>query len=881
MAKKKAITIPKARKHGSKSACNPGASLEQSRVHFAEGDYVAALGIARTAHEQSTISPRGSAAEFAQIGAWSAYHTGNFAEADKFLVDLGNTTGLSEGEALLKSLLYYEFREFGDCIRTAEPILVPLSETARSNGDNLIARAQLDLISCLAMSYYNLGEFESAANVLEEAIHAREDYDQFYINLATIKGRMGDAEGRRKTISDGLVRCGNKRDLDKLARELVGDEKVSLCMIVKNEEGMLAQCLTSAQELVDEIIVVDTGSTDGTVAIAEKFGARVYHHPWQNDFSLHRNQSLDYATGDWILILDADEELRQEDVAKLKQASRIPDINVLSLSVLNKHVASGEITSFLPSVRMWRRRLNARYEGIVHNELRLPADEPILRVDAGIIHYGYGLDWEVMKKKIARSKALLHKQLEEDPNSYFANFNLAQLLRGEHKLPPAEVCREIIDHAGRAVRNSSPDAPGQRHIHLMALDQIVTAYFHLGEYRRAEETALRALEIDPNYLDPMFQLGHVYAAARDFDHAIKAYEKYIAAADAYNPGAETTSFILIHSHDQAAAYFSLGLIHEEMKMDERAEAYFRRVLEYKKEHLDVYTHLAVLSYRRGDYASAEAHAERRLNSERTDLTAHLLLAKVKLQQGQPASSRKHCLEILAIDGSHLQALDTLIALEREAGNVKEALIRVDQLLAIDPTNVNALNQKAEILIGQGQFDRALEIYSHLMETYSNDAELLNNAGNCYFRMSDYQQAIRHYANALAVDPQLVPALRNIGLAYFKIGDNSNAAVKLANYLDYAGEDFDVTYLVARLCFDSSSYSDALRYVERCLQTHPQSPELAGFLADCYLKLGHIESAKLGYERALQICPDFAPAQQMLEEIQRAGGKSGKTGTKVQ
>ncbi len=880
MAKKKTSNIAKSNRPSAKGVLDNSASLEQSRIYFADGDYAAALKVVRKVQSQQSTDARSVVPEVAQIGAWSAYRVGNFAEADKFLVDLGNATGLNEHETLLKSLLHYEFREFDDCIRTAEPILMPLSETARSDGSNLTAKAQLDLISCLAMSYYNLGEFDSAANVLEEAIRARDDYDEFYINLATIKARTGDKAGHRKVISDGLVRCGNKRDLDKLAREMVGEEKISLCMIVKNEEAMLAQCLKSVHSLVNEIIIVDTGSTDGTVAIAKQFGARVYHHPWQNNFSLHRNQSLEYATGDWILILDADEELKQQDVEKLKQATRVPDINVLSLSVHNKHIASGEITSFLPSVRMWRRKLNARYEGIVHNELRLPAEEAILRVDASIIHYGYGLDWEQMKKKIARSKTLLHQQLEENPNNYFANFNLAQILRGEHKMPPPEVCQEIIEHAGRAVRNSSSEVPGQRHIHLMALDQIVSAYFHLGDYKRAEEVALRALEIDPNYLDPLFQLGHVYAAARDFDRAIKTYEKYIAAADAYKPGGETTSFILIHSHDQAAAYFSLGLIHEEMKMDERAEEYFKRVFEYKKEHLDVYTHLAVLRYRQGDCDGARDYAEKRLQSDRTDLTAHFLLAKISQQQGQPVVSRKHCLEILAVDASHIKALETLIALEREAGNVKEALIRIDQLLAIEPTNFNALNQRAEVLIGQGQFDRALEIYTRLIENDSNDAELLNNAGNCYFRMADYQQAIRHYANALAIDPQLVPALRNIGLAYFKTGDNANAAVKLSNYLDYASEDFDVTYLVARLCFDSSNYSDALRYVERCLQTHPRSPELTGFLADCYLKLGHVESAKLGYERALQIDPNFAPAQQMLEEIQRATQMSGKTGTKV-
>ena len=88
---------------------------------------------------------------------------------------------------------------------------------------------------------------------------------------------------------------------------------ISVCLIVKNEEEFLPQCLESIKDVVDEIIVVDTGSTDRTVEIAKSFGAKVYHHAWENDFSKHRNQSIGYASSDWIFILDADEKVVQWD----------------------------------------------------------------------------------------------------------------------------------------------------------------------------------------------------------------------------------------------------------------------------------------------------------------------------------------------------------------------------------------------------------------------------------------------------------------------------------------------------------------------------------------------------------------------------------------
>src|SRR3990172_5263948 len=84
---------------------------------------------------------------------------------------------------------------------------------------------------------------------------------------------------------------------------------ISLCMMVKNEEEMLPRCLESVKAWVDEIIIVDTGSCDGTLEIARGYTQKVYLHPWFDDFSGMRNITLSYATGDWILVLDADEEL--------------------------------------------------------------------------------------------------------------------------------------------------------------------------------------------------------------------------------------------------------------------------------------------------------------------------------------------------------------------------------------------------------------------------------------------------------------------------------------------------------------------------------------------------------------------------------------------
>ena len=98
--------------------------------------------------------------------------------------------------------------------------------------------------------------------------------------------------------------------------------ELSLCMIVRDEEFSLENTLMTARPHVDEMIIVDTGSTDQTVSIAKKYADKVEHFRWIDDFSAARNYSLQFATKPWILVLDADEIIAPEDYVRLKETSR-------------------------------------------------------------------------------------------------------------------------------------------------------------------------------------------------------------------------------------------------------------------------------------------------------------------------------------------------------------------------------------------------------------------------------------------------------------------------------------------------------------------------------------------------------------------------------
>ena len=163
---------------------------------------------------------------------------------------------------------------------------------------------------------------------------------------------------------------------------------ISLCMITKNEEELLEECLRSVHGLVDEIVVVDTGSTDKTISIAKKFKANIVEHPWSNDFSDARTVSIKHATSDWIFVLDADEIIIKKDHGAIKQLTEFTEFigfsfiqrnytnnqNILNFtSMLDDpyRTAIPIFTGYYPLrvVRFFRRSKSVHYEGLINESV--------------------------------------------------------------------------------------------------------------------------------------------------------------------------------------------------------------------------------------------------------------------------------------------------------------------------------------------------------------------------------------------------------------------------------------------------------------------------------------------------------------------------------
>lgn len=202
--------------------------------------------------------------------------------------------------------------------------------------------------------------------------------------------------------------------------------KLTLSMIVKNEEANLRECLESVAGIVDEIILVDTGSTDATIKIAKEFDAKIYHFNWINDFSAARNFALSKSTGDWILYLDADERL---DVrSKQELLHFLNNKNLVGVNCLINNV--DEITGtpkFMKYIRFFRNSANIHFTGKAHEQIEMSLVQnnySIIDSKIEIIHLGYNVEESELKKKAERNLMPLLEEYQENHSSYYA-FQLA------------------------------------------------------------------------------------------------------------------------------------------------------------------------------------------------------------------------------------------------------------------------------------------------------------------------------------------------------------------------------------------------------------------------------------------------------------------------
>lgn len=375
---------------------------------------------------------------------------------------------------------------------------------------------------------------------------------------------------------------------------------ISLCMIVKNEAEFIERCINSVKGLVNQTVVVDTGSSDNTVEIAKRLGAEVYRFEWVDDFSVARNESLRHAKGDWILVLDADETIAASDLDRIKQLIADNEYDGYALmqrnytndtyredfvwAVNDAYEESSGFTGWVPRliVRLFRNKPEIRFEGVVHELVEgsieksggkyFPADIPIH-------HFSALKAASVLAGKPAHYRRTVRKKLAAEPENPRAWHEMGTVEREAENFAKAkEYFEKAIELDDKFVE---------------AYQSLGVCCSRLGELDKAIETFKKAIELNEHYPTPFFSLGVAYHRKGMLN----------AARDIIVEG-------LKRKPDDFNAMTNLGAIYEQGGNPEMAVEVLQRVVGIDRSNSRAFYNLGVALEKLGRFAEAVAAYEK-------------------------------------------------------------------------------------------------------------------------------------------------------------------------------------------------------------------------------------------------------------------------------
>ncbi|MBG9612227.1 tetratricopeptide repeat-containing glycosyltransferase family 2 protein [Bacillus cereus] len=336
---------------------------------------------------------------------------------------------------------------------------------------------------------------------------------------------------------------------------------ISLCMIVKDEEQVLERCLQSIKEIPDEIIIVDTGSTDKTKKIAKKWTKHVYDFKWVYDFSAARNEAFRHATMDYIFWLDADDILMPEEVNKLLILKNGLDqsVDAVSMKYHADFDAQGNVTGSVIRHRLFKRRKRYQWTGVVHEHIEVPPADTTWASDIVVTHQ------PINNERSIRNLDLYERYLKRGgtltPHDLFHYGR--ELSMHEHYEDAIDIFETYLKTPGIAAD-----------IRLFILNELASCYFFIQDMQKEEEVSFQSLMYAMP--QPVFccRLGESFLRKRDVHTAIFWYELALQVPITYSWSQDKIAFRTWFPHKQ------LGKCYEHLKKDEKAISHYEKVLTY-------------------------------------------------------------------------------------------------------------------------------------------------------------------------------------------------------------------------------------------------------------------------------------------------------------
>ena len=463
---------------------------------------------------------------------------------------------------------------------------------------------------------------------------------------------------------------------------------ISLCMIVKNEAENLAACLKSVGDLADEIIIVDTGSTDNTIEIARSFTTQVKHFTWINDFAAARNESIKDARCDWIFWMDADDRLLPEDVARLKQAVTCGRADAYYCYVVSQFENNQVAQDRIEHLRLFRNHRGVHFDLPLHEDAAPIAHRlglTIARTNIVVNHTGYTVDPQTLHAKAQRNLQIIQAAHRQAPDNLYWCFHLGITLYVLGDLTGS------IEHLSVVIAN--PPSFLDRDVYLyQAYEGLMLAYLHTEQHSKVRQILAQA-EQQFGYRQHFWvRAGTVYLDLDEPEQAIKALEY----ARTLSPDARGQSWAagVIETH-LSEAYLLLGDLPKARDVCWVAIAK-KEVQNPEKLRLQALNYAAEQKWGKAKQSLAWAiMLTHPYPGEWSTLAKYTLNA-----QGNARHGRRYCHLALAQDNQNVDALNLLGLISLAQKQPSSALTYFVEALLIDPQHQSVrynLNQTCQSL----------------------------------------------------------------------------------------------------------------------------------------------------------------------------------------
>ena len=590
-------------------------------------------------------------------------------------------------------------------------------------------------------------------------------------------------------------------------------EGISLCMIVKNEERFLAQCLHSVADVVDEIIIVDTGSTDRTIEIAKSFGASIIEREWRNDFAWARNESIKSATKRWILFLDADEELTPESKPELRKLRSAPAhhhaVWVRCYNKSDDYRGTGDMSHVL--IRIFPNAPEIRFRGLIHEYPSVNGDANGLQAvlaPINIVHHGYLKEVVAQRNKLQRNLDIVKAAAEQDPTDPFHWFNLGTTAfqAGDYE-QTRDALEEMIRKNGSAKRGFMPNG-----LALLA----ETYCDKLGDPVNGERISRRALELAPRYANAHFQLGKALVAQKRHEEAREAYK---AAID---DGAYAhLQFVIDDQVYVWKAHCEIGSSFAAQGDDEKALEWFARALKNAPKVQPVQVNHARALDRLQRFDEAQAAFRDAFETHRDDLTS-IDYVNFLLRRG----NGRDALEV--IESVHAQLSDAgasalLVAGFQIASKLAVPTVERYLLAAAErtPGNAEILNPLETILRARGDHETLAALLAREEATTAISAADWLRRSHRAIAENRFEDALVASESGIANSPENPLLHYNAAIALANLGRKEEALHHLAFISVPHGEAYLRGELLRAVTLrELDRPEEALAAVERLLAEDP-------------------------------------------------------------